>query len=349
MSDLNRNQQHDCRLEDGTCKICHGEYCNKRRSFQRCKTCSSENDENCIDKPWTGADKTCPNYLDECYIHVKDGIVTRNCVGDDLMNSTEKCANSKHCSHCTGSMCNGKVLRPDTCLACDSLKNAACSSISKSEERLFSQACPISLDNHGCYHFIDKNNGNHLRGIALLFLFTLSLRSKCMIFLGCVNQLSAEKKKFYNQKTDEFKTCTGPKCNSKDFLEKCLVCNSTVDQGCSTTPMDSNSKVCDNYENSCFTWISKNNVIRGCLNDLDVTTQRQYMKDANRFEICSTSDDIGCNKNSIEMVSCIECDSTEDENCRLNPKETDRKLCAHIEPSRLKGCYLSIVSRIFHS
>lgn len=164
---------------------------------------------------------------------------------------------------------------------------------------------------------------------------------------GCVNQLSDDEKKRYNQKTDEFKICTESKCNKQRFLERCLVCNSTENPDCATTSNSSYSKVCDSYRNMCFTRILPRSVIRGCFNDIKEAAQIQCSYDKERCKICRTNDGIGCNNIAIDTDTCIECDSTEDEGCRLKPKETDQRICAHVKSPKRKGCYLSIVSKIF--
>lgn len=166
VTELSQKERNECRSLNGTCKICEGDACNKKSFFEICKTCSSENDENCISKPFLTADRTCPNYMDQCYVHVKDGIVKRNCIGDGFINTIEECADSEYCTHCTGGYkCNSNELRPEVCFDCDSNQNATCKSMSSFEQQFFIKECPIAVQSQGCYHFIDKNNGRHLRGI----------------------------------------------------------------------------------------------------------------------------------------------------------------------------------------
>lgn len=176
----------------------------------------------------------------------------------------------------------------------------------------------------------------------------LSLRFSCLRISGCVTQLTEQKKKAYNKRTEEFKICAdGEKCNRQQFLVTCLVCNSTVNPDCATSPNASlYSKTCDGYKNMCFTWISPRNVIRGCINDIKEFNSVQCAHDKNRCGYCSSNDGIGCNDAPIDTDTCIECDSTEDNKCRLNPSILDQRLCAHIKSARRKGCYLSIVSEI---
>lgn len=164
VSHLQLGERYKCESASEICKMCSGDTCNIKRSFERCKTCSSKNDVNCISKPWLSDDKTCPNYMDQCYVHVKDGIVKRNCIGDDFIKSVEQCANSSHCTHCTGFNCNWNVILPEVCIVCDSNKNEACKTISNLEENHFTQECPISVQTQGCYHFVDRYNRRHIRG-----------------------------------------------------------------------------------------------------------------------------------------------------------------------------------------
>lgn len=166
VAELDIEDQNMCRIGNSTCKICNGDYCNKKPSFEICKTCSSKDDVNCINSPWASAEKTCPNYMDSCYTHVENGIVKRNCIGDDFVKSVEVCTNSKHCKPCSGgdSRCNGEKVVPEICFACDSLKNPKCKTLSLYEQQFFVEECPISIKKQGCYHYIDKNDQRHIRG-----------------------------------------------------------------------------------------------------------------------------------------------------------------------------------------
>lgn len=167
VSELNKEDRIKCRTGDTTCKICNGEYCNKKRSFERCKSCISSDDEDCMDKPWISADRTCPNYLDSCYTHVQDGVVRRNCIGDGFINSTEQCNNSEHCLPCSDDYkCNGEQITPEICYSCDSHVNATCKNISWLDEKYYVQECPISIRKQGCYHLIEKENKRHERGMT---------------------------------------------------------------------------------------------------------------------------------------------------------------------------------------
>lgn len=131
------------------------------------------------------------------------------------------------------------------------------------------------------------------------------------------------------------------------------MCHSKDDPSCATNPSSLLAKACSKYEDQCFTYISRENVIRGCLydNDASENVQRNCETDEKKCEICSTSP--ACNNKVLEMQRCIECDSDEEEGdndqCRNQPQEIDDRMCDHIDPSTPKGCYLSIVRKSYIS
>lgn len=164
-----------------------------------------------------------------------------------------------------------------------------------------------------------------------------------MLFLGCVNNLSKRELNQYNKRKDEFKICTGIKCNSRATFEKCLVCNSANSEKCVIEPNSQPSIVCENYVNECFTLISSKNILRGCLNDANVTFQAQCRNDLSKCETCPTTDGIGCNNSPFELETCIDCDSNIDGDCDLHPEKFKDKICNRIQPPDQSGCYLKKV------
>lgn len=150
-----------------------------------------------------------------------------------------------------------------------------------------------------------------------------------------------------------FKTCKGPKCNRKGSHTSCVVCNSTEDVICATNPSLLETQKCNDYRDQCFTLISLDEVVRGCLNEQDEQFQNECKMDREKCEICpvTTDDDANttttneCNNKPVNVVdTCIECDSQIDERCRTNPDEMSEKICDKFRPSSQKACYLSIVS-----
>lgn len=165
VSQLDAEQRNECNDLNSQCKICHGDVCNKKRYFDECSDCSTEIDgDKCTVDPWNVTQRRCPNYMDQCYTHIENGFVRRNCTGDDFIPIADVCANSKHCVLCSGWRCNGLEIKRDQCISCDSNENPNCKNVETLDDNADVQKCPISVKPEGCYHFVDEQNGHHLRG-----------------------------------------------------------------------------------------------------------------------------------------------------------------------------------------
>lgn len=171
LSRLNFEQREDCREGNANCKVCYGNGCNEKPTFQECYVCNSKTDGvvNCWSSPWLFDQKRCPNYLDSCYTQAKDGVVIRNCTGDELIPNAEKCEkNSKHCMHCDNKGgCNDNVITQETCISCKSADDPTCATNSTFETL---ENCPLSVQAQQCFHSINENNGEHIRGNLCVYL-----------------------------------------------------------------------------------------------------------------------------------------------------------------------------------
>lgn len=134
------------------------------RNVQRCYVCNSETDgKDCLKRPERLENETCQNDTDYCYTKVKNGHVMRGCVGDKA-NVKDCHRNSETCKYCAGEKCNDDVIKPTTCISCDSSVDKTCAMNSTSDFDQFDE-CPItSIYPQKCYHFIDETSGQHTRG-----------------------------------------------------------------------------------------------------------------------------------------------------------------------------------------
>lgn len=181
MSKLDSKEKEDCQSGKGHCKMCDGDSCNIKRTFQTCHVCDTEVDgENCVGSPELIKEKVCPKYLDECYTLVKDEVVKRNCIGDSIVPTVGECKeNAENCRHCSDSSpCNDEVIIPEICIACDSDTDNNCKTNLTSID-----TCHLSLQSKGCFHFINQTTGAHKRGKQIFIeFFCLDKRSFEYIF-----------------------------------------------------------------------------------------------------------------------------------------------------------------------
>lgn len=306
-----------CVTEGDTCKYCFGDQCNKKIDFERCRYCSSDKDgENCMTKAWKMELKTCKYYMDECFTHVNgDGVVTRGCLSEFISDYQDTC---ERCSNEIG--CNTIPIKRESCLACDSSNDSSCRSNVTPKH---SEVCPLkTIRPLGCYHFI---NGTSTKR-------------------GCVINLSASDRRIAPEQPNQWKYCMGTdNCNSETAFISCLACDSTVDLDCISRPTISSSsiKLCNNYENSCFSYIGPRNVVRGCLNDLDWKYVTKCQGSPEKCDICSGENGLICNNKRYSEAKCISCNSDKDKRCRNQPELLNQKLCGLVDaPDEDLGCYL---------
>lgn len=163
MSELDTKMRHDCRLDDGTCRSCMGNDCNKKKSFQMCTECDSRVDgASCISTPSKATGRTCPTYFGHCYTLIRNEDVIRNCTGDDnypnpidftVENDFKLCSDRQNC--------NDAPIGNLTCISCDSTVDPDCAMDTYGATHR-TETCTLSNRPPTCYHWIDING--HKRG-----------------------------------------------------------------------------------------------------------------------------------------------------------------------------------------
>lgn len=151
-----------------------------------------------------------------------------------------------------------------------------------------------------------------------------------------------------NSKSDECRTCVGSFCNTKQTFARCLHCNYLLDPECAIYPEASMfSKVCDVYEeDKCYTYISKFNVTRGCLREQKTDFEKEVCaKNPQKCSICSETNGLGCNNQTITMETCVDCDTNNGDNCYDDLDKFKGKICSDLDTEENEGCYLNIVSK----
>lgn len=325
ISSQNSNFRDLCLTEGDTCKYCFGDFCNKKPHFTRCRICDSNtNGEDCVRWPWKTQRKTCKSFLDECFTYVgEDGIVTRGCFHEFQSNGGKIEIDDNTCVLCSDDEdgCNDKAIKPEQCITCDSKIDEFCTmnaTFSSSEICARKTINPL-----GCFHFINQTDNQTKR--------------------GCVANLNDQDRKRAIEQVNEWKYCVGrDNCNSKDAFASCISCNSSVDgPNCISDPSQSKVKLCNNYDDSCYSFINSNEVSRGCISDLHLELLEKCRSSPGKCETCSNDSDVICNKEAFSAATCIACDSDSDYRCRNQPELLEEKLCSLIDsPTDDLGCFL---------
>lgn len=358
LSQLDIEQRNECRSGNGQCKMCMGDSCNIKRTFQICHACDSavgnEHDmKMCMRNPSEATEIICPNYTDECYSYVKNGTIKRNCIGDDVVSNIQECRKkSDYCQHCSDKRsCNDIKITQQSCISCDSTTDTTCATNSTFDSF---EECPLWIHPQSCYHFINKTSGAHKRGkiretkfLSTIFNYFVCLlieKHFSLFLIGCIQTLPESMRTLCEKNGAECKTCTGTNCNSAKSFKTCVHCNSKDDSRCIDTFDLNTIKTCNKYNDNCFTQIGKHNVQRGCLNEQSGIFIEECHKDTDKCDICSTNNDIACNVKPITVETCIECSSKTGEACHNSPDSYKGKLCGGINTSKPEGCFLYMVS-----
>lgn len=88
--------------------------------------------------------------------------------------------------------------------------------------------------------------------------------------------------------------------------------------------------------------MTKTSIERGCL----LEQESQFIQLCRTFpekcEICTSEDGSVCNRRTLEIGTCVECDSGKDKKCVDKPEAFAHRLCGSVGSTMKEGCYLRI-------
>lgn len=319
LSSLPEDVLVDCQKQNDTCKSCVGNGCNSKDGFQKCYVCNSNDTVKCIRSPGSFPPTICRSYIDECFVHVWDDVVTRGCLTDPpttSLNITSECQNKDKCEKCSGNKtCNNKIIGGEFCLTCDSNLDPNCRTNVSIAMRT---QCPLSVHPLGCYRFEDENGWEVKR--------------------GCLANISHYEIEMCRRESPLCKTCIGDDCNAKLGFQKCINCFSKTDLSCIRYSQGTTEKLCKRYHDECFTHVADDIVTRGCLSEYQNNPDIDIEEDCSNPDICEKcSDKNDCNEKIVDGEFCITCDSDKDPQCRTNLSIAMRTQCPLAV--RPVGCY----------
>lgn len=78
------------------------------------------------------------------------------------------------------------------------------------------------------------------------------------------------------------------------------------------------------------------------MNEQENGFQQKQCSNPDKCEICD--DELNCNNQAIVMERCVDCNSSEDNNCIDDPLKYMNKICSTISSTDRENCYLKVVS-----
>lgn len=312
VSDIHEGEVAMCRKQEQFCKTCLGNDCNAKVNFQTCHVCNSSSSVNCIRSPHVFPTITCQLYLDDCYSHVQNDIVTRGCLSQAGTPVKSDCADDESdlCDKCSTADCNKKLIDGEFCLTCDSEIDSNCRN--KVDYKMRKQ-CSLAVKPRGCYRYHDGGD---------------------IVKRGCVSDIHPGEVAMCRKQEQFCKTCLGNDCNEKVEFTNCIACTSNSSVGCIRSPNSFQSVLCRNYLDECFNYVENDIVVRGCWLQSTETIQKSCTENSDFCDLCSSPN---CNNKIVDGEFCLSCDSEVNDDCRENLNHTLRVQCKLAV--RKRGCY----------
>lgn len=143
---------------------------------------------------------------------------------------------------------------------------------------------------------------------------------------------------------NQCKICSGSNCNSATSFTQCIHCVSKKSDSKCIESLDPNqSNICKRYNDECFTFIDQFKISRGCLSDQSDQFEDLCRKREEKCSICSANNGTVCNDKAIVLETCIECDSSKDDECQHQSNHYEGRICSTIDSTNGEGCFLNTV------
>lgn len=284
VANLNAKHRELCTSNSDVCKICTGDNCNNRPSFQKCLSNDGLDD---IQNKF----KICKLYSDDCFVHLSNNTIYRGCTSDLMELVANVFIQNENLKICTKmDNCNNDQIEYENCIVCSGESDCAIQPNIK-----MMQKCPLALNKMGCYSYIDQKN---------------------YVERGCLSHLKRIDQDFCENSNGICQKCSGDNCNIKSYF-KCYACNSIIDgEYCINSSKLTYKNICNSHTGHCYTQVRDGVVERGCVGDEIVPNENICSKNPDTCESCS--DDI-CNKEPIKPTICFACNSTIDKTCANYP------------------------------
>lgn len=264
VSELTNDQRTECAKNGENCKICFGKQCNYKNTFEKCASCDSSVDLNCISPDDSTPLKQCHEYNDKCFTFTDGFTVKRDCVENMNELNSKKChSNNEQCKICfsssNGQICNDQPIE-DVCVHCDSHTESDCE---RSPETLKEYFCSVKSSPDGC--FLSKYED--------------------VVVRGCLGDLTYfEKRNCLSLEEEGCQNCFGKSCNKRiEFNQKCYFCSGPTDERCSNLSGKKEIITCPNYSSSCLIGIDANGFIHRRCSSYKTFDQFEFPKG---FELC---------------------------------------------------------------
>lgn len=320
VTSLDDEQLKEC--HDGSiCKICHGEMCNVKPTFQKCFTCNSQDEPFCATLQGELPETVCSDYLDTCKVYVKPNMTThRGCFKEMLSDGIDCPPQANNCEQCSDNNCNGEIFPANrlSCFHCDGASAADDCYANLDGNQALSFPCETFYFRDFCYFYLSDDKAIHR---------------------GCMSDAVAYTEMCQND-PEKCRTCQSSNCNSASVMKapqlSCIDCDTTHAVECLWGWPESKAVKCEKEsffyeEESCYVMSFDDQTLRGCTLDGNVCKGHPLC------DLCSDGD--ACNRFNYVEQFCYECSSFNDQHCGPQPYHTNNITCPGVVQYEHRGCY----------
>lgn len=229
------------------CKICHGDNCNSRSTYQSCYICDSATNPYCFMSQTSipnAEKKTCMDYSDQCVTFTNAGVTYRGCSKELTIPSI-----CKSCVYCSGQDCNVGVATVPSELSCHTCESTPGMNCEEDKSEAVATPCNYNLvvgRVDQCYTY----------------------QSGSQFSRGCLHNSPFEVQLGCSLNNGECKLCGSNGCNS-ELIEThgyCYSCDGTDDPNCASLTNQTPKYCAKGEKQGCFrSQISKSEFWCMCL------------------------------------------------------------------------------------
>lgn len=317
------DEHFDCSDSD-SCQRCSDKpFCNNIPIEQNtCYQCNSTENEACFRNPNFQAEKLCPYSFEQRCYHLNDDkadFVERGCVSTLTKEQKERCSIENGCIVCNGTACN--QLRLEVFAKCYEC-NTTTTEVSNMDCLFHPEKAEVKL----CKQVDDT---------------CYSMVKDKVFSRGCSSDVSEEDLKQYSlhsvvvptfrhfcrENPELCSACTPNRtvklCNTQTLgLGACIHCHSSEDMRCRLHTQYLDTNICS-LGDLCYTKYEEDNVLRGCVSDLDESEQKNCLM---QTDTCKTCKGYECNRKA-SFQRCSYCSSDTDPDCLNGTSLHTTELC----------------------
>lgn len=329
-SSMSAEEVSFCKANSNKCDFCESDNCNQEEvafDYLECMYCNSQDNPACATNPSTVTGLTSCTTCVSLLANNSQGvqILQRDCLEDLSPEDAEQCTyhnsttSDVTCTTCSTNRCNTGIYPADR-LECYTCLQPPC----LSHDTISLEFCQKYSTTDRCVMLLDA--------------------SGAPIRLGCNSTLTTTEQSTCRTNPQLCRYGSTSRSNDPSILlgsGKCVQCSSSNEPDCMNNPAAFEGTPCNDPLNSqCFSrLVNGNTTQRGCLTDLDATSQTQCLLRNNCILCTARTERCNSGQYPLDLIRCHQCDSTQSSTCKTAQSGT-ATVCPSYNPQN--HCYIKV-------